>query len=488
MRNSSLLSLVVKRSLLAAGLLVTPILPCSAAAQQVDSSDLAAQACLIAKFERTWDNIAPIPDAKDEKSEWVAIDPQRLWFFAATRAGIEVSPDSARRRATAAFDNVNDDRQPRFASDFDWSLFNTIKALQDNISADAIDTLKIYDAQNKVVANAPTESSRFWLAAHPGIVRCKVEKKKSVVGGGTLAEGDTSESKTPKFVLDFNLRENPEGLALTGKERKSAGAAQLGLERVRSFLDDGSRKQVTTLTGKGVLGLKILPQTDDTSLFAYGGYELSRSRTRPATLPTPPATLRDGDTEIIKIGLVGRQYFDLVKGPKANRSMTVSIDGSYLFDLVKDSERLRGKVTLSPYWFVKPGGICGIREFHETIIPGVRARCTPDILFQYGHVTRDGKLDADDKKDHVMFGGRIAYDLMLSGDLESGVFAGASYEYQKRISGGVPSIRRHRLYVKYRLWAGNDFAVDIGPELIDGINPDSFANENQLVLKTGLIF
>ena len=236
------------------------------------------------------------------------------------------------------------------------------------------------------------------------------------------------------------------------------------------------------------MGLKIVPQTDDSSLFAYAGYELSRSRTRPATPPTPPATLRDGDTEIIKLGLVGSQYFNLASGVKADHALTVSLDGAYLFDLVKDSERLRTKVTLSPYKYAGRGGLCGIREYHETFIPGIRASCTPDILFQYGHVTRGGKLTTDEKKDHVMIGGRIGYDLMLAGDLESGVFAGGSIEYQKRLSGGVPNIRRHRLYIKYRLWAGSDFAVDIGPELIDGINPDSFADENQLVLKTGLIF
>jgi hypothetical protein len=440
---------------------------------QGDADAIVKRTCAVDKSYIGWLDYRPVPDSKDSKFEWVAVDPERLFFFAAAQAGAVVTDGNARNRVRRAFPQAGPAHNGGEAASVNLDLFNLVAAVQGQIAANQIKTLKAYKADGGELSLG-TASMDIFTLDKAELLRCK--------------RALPTEPSKSRFEFTTALRARPEDLALIGDLRKSADAAKLSLVRERSFLDDGSRKQVTTLTMKGVLGVgaNLGP---DSNLFAYGGYELERARSKPSVTPVPPATDRDGDTEIARFGIWGRQYFDLDPDEhSANHALTVGLGGEYLFDFVKRSERLRALVMLSPYVDAEISGVCGIRQFRTTFIKGVRARCEADGLFQFNHITKDGELTGKATNDFVLAGGRLSYDAMLSRDLESGIVFGAKYERQFRLTGSVPSIKRHQVTLKYRYWRESDFAFEWGIELVDGINPDSFADENKLSLAFGVIF
>jgi hypothetical protein len=440
---------------------------------QDDATAIVKRTCAVDKSYVGWLEYRPIIDTEDEKYEWVAVDPERLFFFAAAQAGAAVTDGSARGRVRRAFPKAGSTNNDGEAASVNTDLFNLVAAVQGQIADNHVKTLKAYKANGEELKLGNASMDSFTLDSVE-LVRCKRARP--------------VQDNQPKFRITTALRVKPEDLALVDDPRKAADAAKLSVVRERSFLDDGSRKQVTTLAMKGVLGVGV-NLGPDSHLFGYGGYELERARTKPSAAPVPPATIRDGDTEIARFGIWGQQYFDLDSDKhSADYALTVGLGGEYLFDFVKNSERIRTLVTLAPYVDAEIPGVCGIRQFRGTFIKGVRARCEADGLFQFNHFTKDGNLTGKAADDFVLAGGRLSYDAMLSRDLESGIVFGAKYERQFRLTGSVPSINRHQVSLKYRYWHESDFAFEWGVELVDGINPDSFADENKLSLAFGVIF
>lgn len=441
-------------------------------------------ACNPDRIERDWNGFRPIADEKDKDFEWVAIDPRRLLFFMIAQTGETTSPMDVARRAQSALDVANA-TSPVPAKGADVAIAEFVEAIQETLWADTSEELKVFGLNGRSRPLWPESSSRLELLQINGSVRCKVKKAATEPLDTPAPKPDIIAKSKP---MDINLRGTVEALFLTGKERKTAPAAQLAVERVRSFLDDGSRKTVTTLTGSAVLGWMIAPSQKGERIAAYLGYELNRPRTKPFVAPTPPATIRDGDTELLKIGLMATQPLPGLDGSYRDTSLSIAFDNAYIFDLAQDAERYRGRIILSPYDYVPPGGMCGIRYFAPTFIPGVKANCTVDMIIQQNIVLKDGRLKAKLARDSILFGGRLSYDAMLTGDADAGAIAGAALEYQHRLHGAVPHVKQIKLYLKYRIWNGETGAIEFGPELTDGVNPESFEDENKLVLKAGIIF
>jgi hypothetical protein len=454
----------------------------------VGTDTIIQQSCSGAAADRNWSGHRPIVDNDDAKQEWVAIDPMRPIFFAIVGNGQLTTIGDAERRANEAFSMYRSNDGQIEIDNPNALIFLSIANLQNELFGkfdDADIGLKTFDASmNPASLWHSSDSNRVELANLKGTLRCKVKRAVPVVTDGAR----TADQPKMASGIDLSLRGVVDDLFLTGKERKKGSAAELAVERVRSFADDGSRKQVTTLTAKAVIGWMILPASGSDKLAAYVGYELNRPRSKPSVAPELPATLRDGDTELLKLGVVGSAYLDLTKDKSGDAAAIVTVDTAYLFDVAHNAERLRGRFIVSPYLYVKPGGLCGVRYFAQTFIGGLRARCQLDVSMQQNIVTKEGRLQTEDGMDSILIGGKFSYDLMVSGDLDAGIVAGASLDYQRRIYGGVPHVRQHRLYLKYRIWSGEAFGLELGPELIDGINPESFEDENKVVIKAGIIF
>jgi hypothetical protein len=281
----------------------------------------------------------------------------------------------------------------------------------------------------------------------------------------------------------LRLRKDSASLKLTGDDRQEAGAATVSFKSERTLQADGSSKRDTTFNLKGVLGY-ALSESDNKSAFAYVGYELNRVRTKPAPILVAPATERDGDTELLKVGFFGHTAF----GEKLN--WVTSVDTAYLFDIAKKSERMRASVALVPALPFDNLGICGVGALNstrKTLIKGVQGKCTFTGLFEVNHIFKAGSADFGAKDEFVQVGGKATIDLLLSGKFESGFFAGAEYRYLDTVHGGAPAIDRFTGHLKYRHWL-NDVGFDVGLELVDGTNPDSFVDENIIQLAFGIIF
>jgi hypothetical protein len=289
----------------------------------------------------------------------------------------------------------------------------------------------------------------------------------------------------------LRLRESPESLVLNGDDRLTAPAANFGFKRERSFLDDGGKKVDKTITVKAAVGaLLTSPKSDEHAAVIYAAYELNRARSKPAAVVVPPATARDGDTELLKLGFVGRSLFEL-GGENRGPYVDVEIDASYLFDFVDDAERFRASVGLIPSFGKADLGICrigGLNNKDTAIIPEILGKCTLKGLFQVNHVTKAGTAEYGASDEFVMVGSEAGIELILSGKKESGIIASADYRYLKSIHGQAPNIDRFHAFLGYRHWFAKQWAFDIGADFVDGINPDSFADENIFQLKFGLVF
>jgi hypothetical protein len=450
---------------------------CAAPARAVETIDYGPVIALTCKVPTNfvgWNDIAPRVDEQDKAFEWVAVDPDRIFYFSASSLGLIVNEQSARTRVHDSFKNQNN----RDVAPDDIDVVNLVTSIQGGITDKLIENLRAFDAQGDEMKQPDASQTRPWLT-DAYVLRCK-RKKTSDASADIIAE-----KKSP---ITWAIRGEAAELPITGDDRKTTGAAKVSLVRERSFQDDGSRKQVTDISVKGVFGLG-LENTKRSSLFLYGGYELKRSRSKPVVLPTPPAQIGDDDTNIVKIGAFGASYFDLDADVNTrNTAITLSLDTAYLFDLNKNSERFRASVSASPYFHEGIPSLCGFQRYRKTFIRGILGKCTIDALFQVNHITRKGSFVPTATDDFVLVGGRFGYELELLSNLDGGVFAKGGFEYQAALSGNVPDIRRHTLELKYRHWFDDRFAFDWGIDLVDGINPDSFADENRLSLSVGFVF
>lgn len=414
------------------------------------------------------------PDFKDEDGfKWRAVPASRLAYFAASHSGELVSP-------AQALETVRNPSSNRFLSD-------VLYQLQYNLGAKKWEQLRAFNHDNTAVVTPAGMHNQTWFTREDVVLRCKLKKEEESQASST---GSAGGKKSPTTKVQLRLRGDVDALAATGKKRLVADAATVQVMRSRTFQSDGSRTQNTTLALKGMLGLSIEPGALS-SLMVFGGYELNKSRAKPAPTLTPPATERDGDTEIVTLGA---SYGRLVPiGGQANPfdvSIALRADGTYKFDLVKDSERVEGKVSAGFYTLRPVFGICGLGGYTD-FGNGFWSRCDFSLSLAYSGITKHGLLPVTTKDHFGHAGGKFGISLYSGDPGENAAFLSAQYLYMPRIDGDpsvFPDIRQHKVSIGYRWWKGKAYGLEVKGELLDGINPDSFADENTVKVGFGIIF
>lgn len=417
---------------------------------------------------------------KDKR--WRTVPTNRLAFFLAAFARQAMSPDEALRAITSLRGNP-------LGSTTLLNLRDITDDFMLDLAADKLDGIKVFGPEGKPLARNEIDSQGAWMLRSDVTLRCEVP--------------DEPESDGSKGI-SLRLRGNTDALPATGTELRSADAATFGYNRVRTFQDDGSRTQSNEFSVNGVLGA-VKEFSSDFSLTAYVGYQLKRTRTRPAPALTPPATERGGDTDLLTIGTMGEAFVPLGNKDEAwSSSLRMTFSGSYMFDFVTDSERFRGEFTAGLFYRRpidlsdrshqrrKPQfGICDIGGYSR-LNDGLWTRCDLQAIVTVNQVTKHGTLTPSGEDQFGHAGGKASFSLYL-GDpsKKSSLFFAADYLYLSRYAGdpaSIPNVRRHSVTLGHRWWQPGGIAVEIKASLLDGINPESFADENALTLGFGLIF
>lgn len=449
--------------------------PSVAVAADIDITTLISKACsrvdLAENGAPTW-----LAGAAVKNKVAVPLPNNRLFAFVLADSGLLESEGGAAVQLKkqidlnanlrgAEYDSLWGKRAGEIVNDIEYLQAQLLTGDLDNLKAVSLDGKPIIDQQNK---------PRHWLLGESVRFACIYEPDSS--GEKPKVGGPSS------IVKAFRLRETTEALGLVNDARKTAPSANLSYKRERTFLDDGTAKRSATIAFKGVLGYPFF-EGDYDSLTAYTGYELNRARVRPAPALTPPATQRDGDTEIFKVGLYARHVY----GVGAKFTSTLDVDGSYLTDYVKNSKRLRMKVGMTPN-FEQELGLCAIGRMNSARknFLGIQGKCTAQLLGEVNHVTKAGALVPKPKDEFILLGARAAVDFQFSENLDHGLIGGLEYRYLETVHGIAPDMDRFKAYFKYRFWL-KDAALDVGFEYTDGTNTDSFADDNSLMLTVGLM-
>jgi hypothetical protein len=431
------------------------------------------------------------PDIPFDGHQWRAVSTRRVSFFLVSHSAEETTP-------AQALDDVRKlEHQPNTATtDASPYLRKLLYNLEFNLNSGQYDGMRAFTPENKVVEINPHEHNHSWITRPDVILRCKLPDV--VIVQTTTPPAVPGQSAQPADALaqekgggfQLRLRGDVDALQATGNDRQSASAANFGYTRTRTFQDDGSRTETNEYAVKAVLGSPLIDRPNS-SLTAYAGYELKQNRSRPAPALVPPATERDGDTDIVTFGLIGGHLVPL--GGNRNRyasSLTFQFGGSYKFDRVKQSERTEGRFSASYYNGTPLLGLCtlgGLKDFGN----GFWSHCDLTAIGTYNVITRHGRLPVSTKDHYGHLGGKVSAALYYGDPSENTAFATADYQYMARVDGDpavVPVIERHSFTLGYRWWRGDAFALEVKAALTDGINPDSFADENTLSLGFGILF
>ncbi|MFM5894018.1 MAG: hypothetical protein ACKOQM_06240 [Novosphingobium sp.] len=411
-------------------------------------------------------------DIEYDGAKWRIVPTSRVAYFVNSYAGEITTPQ-------AAFDLLRSFDTDPTASAAHRKASNTLHQFEAKLASANLDGLMAFDANGNPVKSAELDRNSSWMLGSGITLRCLLPEPRDANGP---AQGSAP---------SFRLRGTVEALAAVGNARNSAEAASFGYTRTRTYEADGSRSQATELSVKAVVGA-VLDRGSPFELTAYAGWELKKNRKSPAPALTPPATQRDGDTDIVTLGLIGNSNLPLGGADHEwDDSLRLSYSASYLFDRVKDSERLKAELTTHFYHGKRIFGLCKIGAL--TDLGGNRwVGCQIDGVATYQRVTKHGLLlpAGDDHFGHA--GIRLSGSFFL-GDPSKGssLFANAGYQYLWRYDGDpafIPNIARHSFSVGHRWWQGKKFAIEINAELTDGINPDSFVNENSLTVGFGILF
>lgn len=429
-------------------------------------------------------------DSGTEKGTWRAVPAKRVSFFLVSHSGEETTSSKALAELRGLEHKPGEGTLG--ASRY---LRDLLYELEFNLNAGTYADMRAFTPQGKLVEIDRHDHNQPWITRPGVILRCKladqVVAQHAPSTPGQLGTEPASASATKKGGgIDLRLRGDVAALQATGNDRKSAAAASFGYTRTRTFQDDGSRTQTNEYAVKAVLGSPLIDRPNS-NLTAFVGYELKQNRARPAPALVPPATERDGDTDIVTLGLTGGHLLPLSgSGNPYASSLTLQLDGSYKFDRVKQSERTEGRLSAS-YYNGKPLlGLCtlgGLKDFGN----GFWSHCDLTAIGTYNVITRHGRLPVTTKDHYGHLGGKVSAALYYGDPSENAAFATAEYQYMARIDGDpavIPVIERHSFTLGYRWWSGSAFALEVKAALTDGINPDSFADENTLSLGFGIIF
>jgi hypothetical protein len=441
-----------------------------------DVPKIAGQACAGINPDSTIDLPGDLP-YKGEK--WRVVPTERVAHFIVSYGREAMGPQQALERLGG--NNPNPGKPDR--------VNDTLLQFQDKLASGNLDGMLAFGSDDKALSSGQVDPNKPWLKDTGNILRCLVPEK---------------DDSAPKS-LSWRLRGNVDALPAEGKARLKADAASFGFTRTRTFQDDGSRTQNTEISVNAVLGA-TLGHGPGLNLTGFVGYQLKKNRAKPTPILTPPATERDGDTDLLTLGLMTDSIVGLGGSDNSfGSSVRIALTGGYLFDFVKDSERIKAQITLNFYHRPKARveddrdepsrkpllGVCDIGGLTD-LGGGIWTQCGLQGVLTYNQVTKHGSLlpAPDDHFGHV--GGKVSATLYLGDPGEkSSFFASAEYLNLRRYDGSssaIPHVQRHSISVGHRWWQGKAFALEIKGQLTDGINPDSFVDENALTLGFGVIF
>jgi len=321
-----------------------------------------------------------------------------------------------------------------------------------------------------------------WLIADD--VRLYCHKRPRRGAGTTTSQGGGLQP-------DFRLRATPDELGIPDNDQRrlTAGAAMVSYQRERVEQTDGTRRHDTTIGVKAALGVVLAQNSAGDSAILFAAYQLQRLRTQPPPALAPGTTERAKDTDVLEIGLNARRLFG--RGDEASFNLDMTGRGSIVVDRVANSERLRFALTAVPDLHI-PLPLCRFGEFHPFGL-GLAGRCSLTFRGQANFFLDRGTRAPTTNDEFALAGGEIGLEIAeWRGDRlrgSGGVIAGLNYRYEASLIGDVPDIDRFSTFLKYRRWLNDgQFAIEGGVTFVDGINPDSFANEHRIIFGLGLIF
>ena len=327
-----------------------------------------------------------------------------------------------------------------------------------------------------VVVNPPDGSNWLFDSA-------RVLKMKCVDEEGSESAIAQMEKPEPRPLL--SLREKVEELSLTGDAAKTAGAANIGLKRVRTEEDDGTHKTVTSLSVAGTLGLRLTSNNASAPMYAYGSYALSRDRAKPR--PDPTKNQSEGDINALEAGL---SVNDLLLRRAADISLVGTFQGAFVDDFHHHARRLQFRVAITPGFAANLRPLCDIGGFSnaKSATLHFRTRCILTFEAEGGHVLHAGTADFKNRGEYLSVGGHVGYQIAAPIGDDAAILGGISYRYLPTLAGKAPDIRRWDASFKYRVWLNSGQGIDLGLTWAKGTEPVSYEDEDNLELGFGLIW
>lgn len=336
----------------------------------------------------------------------------------------------------------------------------------------------------RVISQLPADAQdrRRWLAEDAASVRLVCMPATIKPPSATPVTDSLNEGT---LVPRYGIIKKIEDLGLSEEDRKKADSASVGLKRVRTTEDDGTRKTTTSLTFDGTIGLRLTGDQNSIPGFAYANYTLSRDRTKPATPLGPDERRDDKDTNGLAVGLAVNEV-DLAP-------LSASFQASYVLDFVKGSRRALGSLLLEPGWKYPNRMDFGICRFGalKPIDLGLfefRTQCYLAGQIDYSHVVRVGRADFKKRGDFLSAGFVVGIDVAPPIFEKSGVVGSLRYRYLPTIGGKAPDVNRWDASLKYRWWLAGGGAFDIGFTYKRGEEFKTYTKEDSLELAFGVIF
>lgn len=453
----------------------------AAASAQVDTAPILARICVIP------DHVAGQPQPPEPTSQALR---ERLAYATLFQAGIlpdQIAADPAlgdgplgeRAREAAFRRDVADVPQQAISE-----LLRLVQRLEQALAQTAETPPK-----SGLQAVGAVTGARNWLfdPASAATLKCI----RPAVTGRDPETSDPpariAQFETPEQRRRLSLRKTQDELGLTGDEARKAGSAQLGVKRERTEQDDGTKKTVTTATFDGTLGLRVSPNRWATPAYIYGGYTLSRARTRPAPALVPGKSAGDDDTDALEVGL---SMADMLIRSDDDYSLALTASSGVTFDFVKNSRRWRTRASLTPGVPFSLGPFCDFGGYNVATVDDLkfRARCTLSLEAEASDVLRAGTADFKRRANFIALGGKAAYEVATPVGKDSAIIASVAYRWLGMIGGEAPEIERVDAMLKYRLFLDTGFAVDFGFSYGKGTEPKSLKEEDKLEFGLGLLF
>ncbi len=280
----------------------------------------------------------------------------------------------------------------------------------------------------------------------------------------------------------FSFREKPEELALTGDERKQAGAFAVGLERVWSVKDDGSKLRKTTLSVNGTVGFRLIGGSGTANVYSFARYNLKKVRNKPAT-PLAAGERREADdTNVLALGLAYDFYSDLGDTP-----LWITGESSFLSDYADKSRRLRFRAAIEP-GIRADLGICNLGTAKFDVSNKFGVRCLLRLDVDSGVWLKNGLSTKKSYDDFLAIGPNGSLEAFYKTGPKTELIGTVSYRYLPILTGTLEDIKRFDVSIKQRFWMAIGAGVDIGFSYSNGTNALTLEDEKSLTAGLGFIF